>query len=114
VQPRPPTRSGPSAAPPTPESTPRTTAPQPVAPSTQSGGAARPRQPAVDPWAEPAPAPAPASRSATRRRSEPPRVVGIDSLGHSSEGTSPPSPVARPQRGAEAAPAETAGEARSQ
>jgi hypothetical protein len=52
------------------------------------------------------------ARSTTRRRAEPAKVIGIDSLGRSSEDLSPdPSPAARPQRrlgpGAEATPSAT-------
>jgi hypothetical protein len=141
AQPEAATRSVPSAAPRTAESTPQATTPRPAAPNTPSGAAAQPRRPAttVDPWAEPATppapatrptarpraidpqaepatAPAPVSRSTTRRRAEPAKVIGIDSLGRSSEDPSPePSPAARPRRGAgpgvEAAPAETTDEA---
>lgn len=118
VQPKAPTPSVPSAAPRTAESTPYATSSRPAAPNTPSAGATQPRRPAtaVDPWAEPATAPAPISRSTTRRRSEPAKVIGIDSLGRSSEDLSPePSPAARPRRGprpgAEAAPAETTDEA---
>ena len=141
VQPKTPTRSEPSAAPRTTESTPDATSPRPAASTKPSDGAAQPRRAAtfvdpwaepatppapasratarqrtLDPWAEPAAEPAPASRSTTRRRSEPAKVIGVDSLGHSSEERSPePSPAARPRRGAgasaEAAPTETTDEA---
>ena len=146
AQPKAPTRSVPSAAPrttETTESTPHATSPRPAAPTTPSAGATQPRRAAtavdpwaepattapapasrpttrertVDPWAEPATtAPAPASRPTTRRRSEPAKVIGIDSLGRSSEEVpSDPSPAARPRRGVgpavEAAPAETTNEA---
>jgi translation initiation factor IF-2 len=125
-------------APRTAESTPHATPPRPAVTSTPSAGAAQPRWPATaidpsaepaathpapvsrptererwsDPWAEPAPAPAPVSRSTTRRRAEPAKVIGIDSLGRSTEDLAPePSPAARPRRGAgpgaDAAPAET-------
>jgi len=138
AEPKAPTRSEPAAVPRTAESTPHATSPRPVAPNTPSAGAAHPRRPAtaVDPWAEPATAPAPVSRSTTtrprtidpwaeaattpapvsrsttRRRAEPAKVIGIDSLGHSSEEPSRErSPTARPQRaaeqGAQAAPAES-------
>jgi hypothetical protein len=71
----------------------------PARSETQPGRAAR----EDDPWAEPVtshtppageanrgradrvPTPAQATRPTTRRRSEPARIVGIDSLGHSSE-----------------------------
>jgi hypothetical protein len=87
----------------------RAKAPAPVAPDKPSAATAQPRPPAtaVDPWAEPATAPAPETRSTTRRRAEAPKVIGIDSLGHSSEEASP---EARPQRNAGAAPAETTDE----
>jgi hypothetical protein len=71
-----------------------------VVPTTPSGGAAQPRRPAttIDPWADPAPAPALVSRSTTRRRPEPAKVIGIDSLGRSSEELPPEPPqAARPQ-----------------
>ena len=91
---------------------PESDAVQPPAPVSRSTA----RQRWIDPWAEPATAPTPVSRSTTRRRSEPAKVVGVDSFGRSSEDQSPePSPAARPQRGArpgaEAAPAETTDEA---
>jgi hypothetical protein len=54
------------------------TPPAPVSRSTA-------RQRWIDPWAESATAPTPVSRSTTRRRSEPAKVIGIDSLGRSSE-----------------------------
>jgi hypothetical protein len=140
AQPKAPTRSVPSAAPRTAESTPHATSPRPATPTTPSAGAAQPRRPAtaVDPWAEPATTPAPVSHptarqrsidpsaepamapasmsQSTTRRAEPAKVIGIDSLGRSSEDLSPePSPAARRRRGAgpgaEAAPAETTGEA---
>jgi len=141
AQPKAPTRSVPSPAPGTAEATPHATSPRPAAPNTPSAGAAQPRRPAtavdpwaepatppapvsrptarqrsIDPWAEQAPVPAPASRATTGRRSEPAKVIGIDSLGRSSEDPSPePSPAARPRRGAgpgaQAAPAETTDEA---
>ena len=140
AQPKPPTRSVPPAAARTAESTPHATSPRPAAPNTPSAGAAQPRRPAmavdpwaepatppapvsrptarqrsINPWAEPATAPTPESRSTTRRRSEAAKVIGVDSLGRSSEDLSPePSPAARPRRGAgpgaEAAPAETTDE----
>ena len=72
AQPKAPTtRSVPSAAPRTAESTPHATSPRPAAPNTPSAGAAQPRRPAtaVDPWAEPATAPLPyrARRRASAR-----------------------------------------------
>ncbi len=138
-----PARSVPPAATRKAESTPHATSPQAATPTTRSAGAAQPRRPTtwvdpfaepepapapvsrptarqrtIDPFAEPAPAPVPVSRSATRRRAEPAKVIGIDSLGRSSEDPSPaPSPAARSQRGpgpgAEAAPADTTDEARA-
>jgi len=101
-------KATPPAAPATATEAAQPKAPRPPAPTA--------RQRSVDPWAEPATPPAPVSRSTTRRRSEPAKMIGIDSLGRSSEDLSPePAPAARPQRGAgpgaEAAPAETKGEA---
>jgi translation initiation factor IF-2 len=85
------------------------TAPTPVPRPT-----ARPR--AIDPSAQPAAAPASASRATSGRRAETPKVIGIDSLGRSSEEVSPePSPAPRPRRGAssgaETTPADTTDEA---
>jgi len=123
---KPAARAARAKAPPAP-ATPHATSPRPVVPSTPSAEAAPARRPAtaadpwaepataVDPWAEPATAPAPRPRTTTRRRAEPAKVIGIDSLGHSSEErSSEPSPTARPQRGAgqgaNAAPTETTDE----
>jgi len=86
-----------------------TTPPAPVSRPAARQQDAHDAQATIDPWAEPATPPAPPSRATTRRRSEPPKVIGIDSLGRSSEDLPPePSPAARPRRGAgaEAAPAE--------
>ncbi len=141
AQPNAATRPVPSASPRTTESTPPATSPRPAASTVPSAGAAQPRRAAtavdpwaepatppapvsrptapqrtIDPWAEPAAAPAPASPPTPRRRSEPAKVIGIDSLGRSSEDLPPEPPAARSQRGpgpaAEAAPAETTDEAR--
>jgi hypothetical protein len=103
------------------KATPPAASPRPAAPNPPSAGAAQPRRPAttidpfaepakppgpssrpaarqqwIDPFAEPATASAAESRSTTRRRAEPAKVVGVDSLGRSSEDPSPePSPAAR-------------------
>jgi hypothetical protein len=88
-----------------------TPAPAP-APAPASRPTTRERAQTIDPWAEPATTPAPASesRATTRRRAEPPKVIGIDSFGRSSEDPSL-EPSAAPRRpraagsGAQPAPA---------
>src|SRR6476659_2197340 len=96
-------------APRTAESTPHAPSPRPAVTTTPSAGAAQPRWPAtaidpsaepaathpapvarpterprwIDPWAEPASESAPVVRSTPRRHAEPPKVIGIDSLGRS-------------------------------
>jgi hypothetical protein len=114
------------AAPPTaparsvpPAARPATTIDPWAEPATPPAPVSRPTAPQrwIDPFSEPATAPVHATRSTTRRRSEPAKVVGVDSLGRSSEDPSPePATAARPRRGAgpgaEAAPAETTDETR--
>jgi len=74
---RPPTTAAPATPPP------RGDAAPPKAAATTSSSTTR--APWVDPWAEPEAAPAPPAQPRPRRRQEPPKVIGIDSLGRSSE-----------------------------